>query len=359
MDDNPFLAMGMVTAPFARGRRDEVRKTMMQLETVRAGRTAFRFIVGDNMPLLEDDPKVDFKAKRSALRAELTGHSDLLQLDSLDGPGIEVACSCVEKTSAWVRYALTRWPSVAFVGKTEDDTYVQLQVLEAEMRTLVNHRNVIYGYMTLAVLPTRPTQYPERYPMRACVTNINQCRKNAQAGMKPYTEGCFLGDLESKLSVPGWRKLPVAATPLSHEQSPLLGWWRGASKACGFPEDGSGSTYGIPLKRRRGGKEGRGSGGGGSGGGGDSNLSLQLETGLGSSLDSRSIHAEPPASSRPRSTMAPFPTGPLAVFSRDLAVSSHGLELCPLVLATVCWGESDPARLASTCLHLPSSLAVT
>ena len=269
---DPFLAMGMVVAPFAVGRRDQVRATMLQYEPVLAGRIAFRFVVGDTMPLLAKAGR-GADAKRRALRAEMTREGDIVELDALDGAGIEVACSCVEKLNSWVRYALATWPRAAFIGKTEDDTYVQLHVLEAELRALAGWPNLMFGYMTLGVLPTRPTLFPERYPARACVTAANQCEKSARAGKEAFTEGCFLGDLESKLHVPVYvpgvpRNASTLAPPHGQQRSPLLGWWAGASVKCGFPE-------------RHG----------------------------------------PSARAKPRSTMAPFPTGPLAVFGRDLATS--------------------------------------
>ena len=59
---------------------------------------------------------------------------------------LDNACSCTEKTVAWVRHALRTWPSVAFIAKSEDDTYVQLQALDYELRTHLLHQpRVIVG----------------------------------------------------------------------------------------------------------------------------------------------------------------------------------------------------------------------
>ena len=204
--------MGMVTAPYAFERRDQTRETMLQYDAVLKDRIAFRFIVGDNVHMqthrsvTSKQRNVLSKAedkRTQRLQKEAATSGDLLQLDALDGNEVEVACSCVEKTTSWVRYALAHWPSARFIGKTEDDTYVNLAVLEHELRALADRPNLLYGYMTLAVLPSRPTLYPERSPKKACVTLINECRKDARAGKPKYTEGCFLGDLESKLDVPG------------------------------------------------------------------------------------------------------------------------------------------------------------
>ena len=299
------LAMGMVTAPFAFDRREQARNTMLRYEPVLSGRVVFRFVVGD---AIHTKPQRILSADsadgmRRALRRELQTHHDILALDALDGNAVEVACSCVEKTTSWVRYALKAWPTARFIGKTEDDTYVNLAVLDAELRALRGAGNLLYGYMTLAVLPSRPTRHPERFPKYACVTAIQHCRKEARNRRPKYSEGCFLGDLESKLDVPGkltgigeplerWRKTKAQLEREDRDKSPLLQWWRGAAEACGM--QGSAAADG------RGGG-GSGGGGGGSGGGGGAKAVADEQH------------------SPPESTMAPFPTGPLAVFGRDLA----------------------------------------
>lgn len=225
-----ILAMGMVIAPFSSERRAQVRATMLQYDPVLKGSTVFRFVIGREMPTLEKQ----LGSQRSAaalqeLTRESATHGDIAMVDALDGKGVSVACSCGEKQTAWVRYALRRWPNAHFIGKTEDDTYLQLATLEAELRTLTSARNVMYGYMTLGVMPTRPTRYPEKSPFYACVTAAHNCRKSrleqkdrkgpgrgsgrgsgkrrgrgvkgapAAANGTWHTEGCFLGDLESKV----------------------------------------------------------------------------------------------------------------------------------------------------------------
>ena len=302
----PFVAMGMITAPFAHERRDEVRNTMLKYATVVRGRTAFRFVIGDTMPLVIEGDGSGSDAKFAALRREVDRYGDVVKLDAIDGAGINVACSCIEKLTSWMRYALVKWPAAPYIGKTEDDTYVQLQVLESELLNLVDHPNLMYGYMTLAVLPTRPTLYPERQPLRACVTAANECQKSARRGDPPFTEGCFLGDLESKLHVPGKlrrNRTTADRSAVVEEPSPLIGWWRGASHACGFPDVGS-----RPPAARHARLAGSSLGSAG-GGNGDGSTGTGGGTGTGTGT----------GGGAPRSTMAPFPTGPLAVFGRDLA----------------------------------------
>ncbi len=271
----PLLALGMVIAPFASERREQVRSTMLQYAPVLSKRVAFRFVVGSSMPTLEaKHGRKRALELRKGLREEMARHGDTVEVDALDGPDIAVACVCGEKQSEWVRYALRTWPSVAFIGKTEDDTYVQLGTLEAELRTLLGRPNLIYGYMTLAVTPTRPTAHVETQPGAACVTQAQHCRKAVWAASKAgargargglRTTGCFLGDLESKDRVPGGsEEVPSVYETETVRRRPLkmVEWWRGANENCGMAAEPNGAE---------------------------------------------------------RSVIAPFPTGPLAVFGRDLA----------------------------------------
>jgi hypothetical protein len=176
-------------------------------------------------------------------------------------------------------------------------------VLEAELRALTGHRNLLFGYMTLAVLASRPTRYPERPPRGACVTVMQQCQRDANMQKKAYTEGCFLGDLESKLVVPDKGRFFGSGSSRGlqsegNHRSNLIGWWRGAARDCGFPEPGGSDTWAeANAGRHR-----------------DSRLrELQNATAptFGNNRDAYS----------PASTLAPFPTGPLAVFGRDLATA--------------------------------------
>ena len=323
-DDAVFLALGMVAAPFAREKRDQIRSTMLRYSSVVEKRIAFRFLVGDSIhespsPRLRAALQVDFypalKQRMQALREELRTHDDILELDALDGADIDKTCSCLEKQNSWVRYALQKWPMAAYIGKSEDDTYIQLNVLEAELRSLTGYQNLLYGYMTLAVLPTRPTQRPERFPKAACVTAALNCRKDlAKPGgrRRQYTEGCFLGDLESKLNVPaklqsqGQVVRIQQSSKVSKEdaESPLLGWWRGAARDCNFDETAADTAHPQPSQLRPGScRHGR----------------RRCRAALDEA--SPNVTSSNEAFARPSSTMAPFPTGPLAIFGRDLATA--------------------------------------
>ena len=165
------IAVGMITAPFFWDRRGQVRSTMMQYPPVLAGRMAFRFVVGNYMPSLQWDAAV--RSKVAALDEEIKEHADIVRVDGIDGPNLDNGCSCIEKQAAWVQFALRAWPYAAFIAKTEDDTYVQLHVLEGELMALREHRNVRHGHTPppcdharLAPQPSPYTPHATRYPTR-------------------------------------------------------------------------------------------------------------------------------------------------------------------------------------------------
>ena len=370
-EGGPFLALGMVVAPFAAARRQQARDTMLTYEPVKAGRVVFRFVVGNTLhdkkqeePTLNGQffrkrfganskpppPPLDMVAMKKALDREVALHKDIAVLDALDGPGIEVAQSCIEKMNEWVRYALRTWPSARFIGKTEDDTYVQIAVLESELRALMHRRNLLLGYMTLAVLPTRPTRFPERAPKKACVTATGECVKDARNRRRPYTEGCFLGDLESKLEVPGRvhfdadnRMQPGRRRELINgEVSPIIGWWKGAIEHCGMSVDrGTAAAAKQPPRRLL-------------------TRAKWIARGMQNSSQLLPLEQEYTDDSQ-MSTMAPFPTGPLAVFGRDLATSLF--EDCAYLkqyeASARLWGRKTLCRGPMSHLSFASTLCDT
>lgn len=138
-DPAVVMAMGMVVAPLASLRRQNVRDTMLRYESVLSHSVAFRFIVGKELPTL---PPREQRSLLRELRREGAEHGDVLSLSSIDGPHIDAACSCGEKLVDWVVYALRAWPAAPFIGKTEDDTYVQLDSLMHDLIPLRSTPNV-------------------------------------------------------------------------------------------------------------------------------------------------------------------------------------------------------------------------
>jgi hypothetical protein len=236
----PLLALGMNAAPFNHAKRRLVRDSMLRHESVLAGRIVFRFVVGRMLvpparrstnPDMQAPERLRWAANVAALQAEIEAHIDMVQLDAIDGPGVAMECPAAEKNIMWLQYALSTWPNAAYHGKTEDDTYVHLDMLELELLRLsaMGVPNVAYGLFGICSMPTA---------MRA---------QRSSTGFK----ACFLGSLER------------------------VGWITGAYRS---------------LAQWR-------AGGGGSGRG------AQRKCAVGSA---------PPA---------PFPTGPLAIFSAGLAAA--------------------------------------
>eukprot|EP00965_Chrysotila_dentata_P044745 1487668-Pleurochrysis_carterae.AAC.2 len=148
---------------------NQVRDTMLQYKSVLNGQVIFRFVIGNTLTA---------GAQKNVMAENMT-KGDMLQLDAIDGPGIKVACSCGEKTFAWFQYALKAWPGAAMIGKTEDDTYLQLDNLLRELQSVSRWPRLLYGFHTLAVLPKRPTPSPERVPTAACVSLLSRVRGKA------------------------------------------------------------------------------------------------------------------------------------------------------------------------------------
>ena len=143
-------------------------------------------------------------------------------------------CPAAEKNILWMQYALRTWPHATFYGKTEDDTFVHLDMLTMELERLLTQRvpNIVYGLFGICSMP-----------------NAARAERSA-TGFK----ACFLGSLER------------------------VGWITGAYRSL--------------VQWRSGGSSGGGSSPG-----------MQRKCAPGSAVP------------------APFPTGPLAVFSAGLAAA--------------------------------------
>ena len=120
MRADPFLAIGMVSAPQNFERRRVVRRDMLDLPAVRVGVLLFRFLLGQVPP----SARFDFGSLEE-LHAEVAHQPDVLVMDAIDGSGRTAEdgpskqCSCLEKTVGWMQYALLQWPGASFYGKTE------------------------------------------------------------------------------------------------------------------------------------------------------------------------------------------------------------------------------------------------
>lgn len=123
MPADPFLAIGMVSAPHNFERRRSVRRDMLDLPSIRNGVLVFRFLLGQVAPSEKfATPRGTFAfGSLQELQAEVAHHPDVVLLDTLDGSGEQASkqCSCLEKTVGWMQFALVQWPGASFYGKTE------------------------------------------------------------------------------------------------------------------------------------------------------------------------------------------------------------------------------------------------
>ena len=116
MPANPFIAIGMVSAPQNFERRRSVRRDMLDLPSIHDGVLVFRFLLGQ----VNSSSEQFHFGSLEELRAEVR-QPDVVLLDTLDGSGgrANKQCSCLEKTLAWMQFALVQWPGASFYGKTE------------------------------------------------------------------------------------------------------------------------------------------------------------------------------------------------------------------------------------------------
>ena len=185
-----LAVIGMITSVARRPWRTRVRQTMMQDAPPDV---TLRFVVG----------RSSSASSSSLLQSENSKFDDIAQLNTPDTSGT-LECACAEKMVLWFRHALHAYAGARFIGKTEDDTYVQLHVLAHELQLLRDDANVVFGFMALVVHPRRPVPQglTERKPsgLSGCGPLEQSC--GTFEGSQ-FIEGCFLGDLEGKLAEPG------------------------------------------------------------------------------------------------------------------------------------------------------------
>lgn len=183
MAPSPLLAIGMVIAPHNAAKRQLVRDTMLRAKTIQSGETVFRFLIG--CPSGEN------------CGAGKEPEEDVLRLSAVDGAEVSAHgphCACTEKTSEWLKYAVATWPKAAFYGKTEDDAYVALDGLVAELVRLREAAlpHVLYGKMSSCSMPREPR--PQSPTLALPPKGDFRYLRNRE----PFGyQGCFLGDLEA------------------------------------------------------------------------------------------------------------------------------------------------------------------
>ena len=123
------VAVGVITVPLGRRSRDGARSSWLLDESVRDGRVAVRFVLGD------------IPCARSAVADESARYGDFAFVaapDCLKG-------FSSEKVHAWYQYALTAFPSSPWLAKMEDDGIVRPDALLVDLSML--RQATYYGIM--------------------------------------------------------------------------------------------------------------------------------------------------------------------------------------------------------------------
>jgi len=123
---DPYLVIGVATAPKNRGHRDWIRETWMTLPNVVEGSTVAFFLVG----LLNGDGTVHDAPMRLGLHAEQSAHGDMQMLNVRETkpPG--------EKMIGFFRLCVAAYARAKWCVKTDDDTYVHTVRLELNLKLL-------------------------------------------------------------------------------------------------------------------------------------------------------------------------------------------------------------------------------
>lgn len=128
----PILAVGLLTMAQEQKRRQIARRTMHERFRSLLARevVVLRYL----LPLQEpDDPSLD---------DENATHGDLVRLVTPEG-----ATHCWDKVILWYRWALRTFPLAQYVGVADDDVYLSLPRLAADLAGLSasGHRRVYWG----------------------------------------------------------------------------------------------------------------------------------------------------------------------------------------------------------------------
>ena len=122
------LVLGVMVAPANVAARDGARATWMRAADERA---VVRFVVGNR------------RCARQLMDAEASRHGDIVYVDSPDCHKGRSA----EKVHAWFLHAASFYASARWVGKTEDDAFVRLPVLLADLSPLRVLAVDVYGLL--------------------------------------------------------------------------------------------------------------------------------------------------------------------------------------------------------------------
>jgi hypothetical protein len=113
----PFVALGYLSGGANAPQRTQIRQVAAKFA---GGGVAYRFVLGMPESAREHGPKI---------AAEAAATQDMLLLNLSDTP-----FRCALKYVQWFAWARVRFPTAAFIASGDDDAYVQLDHLEADLR---------------------------------------------------------------------------------------------------------------------------------------------------------------------------------------------------------------------------------
>ena len=195
------LALGIIATPADRTARANIRASWLLAPAFADGRATARFVLGD------------VPCARAAVKGEKALHGDIAFVNASD-------CSpwhAGHKVHAWYQWALRRLPALWY-GKAEDDSFIGVEMLLAQLRALRRPSARSNGYLLYGINP----QW------------VAHCRQLAGAGARSWTDsaaarscaqGCWLGTLEEhRQPQPCVRGFDGAAVAPGSEICPLLSY---------------------------------------------------------------------------------------------------------------------------------------
>ena len=138
-------------------RRARLRASARQSAAWRMGQVVMRFVLAGNT-LRPPYMRAGTPSDLSAARSEAAAHGDMVFLNAS-----EDTFRCAAKYLLWFRHVGSTWPAARFVAMGDDDTYIQFDHLEADLRlvrTQTAGEHVLWGLLTWTAYYNNATLSP-------------------------------------------------------------------------------------------------------------------------------------------------------------------------------------------------------
>ena len=163
----PYLALGVLSsavsydtgrsvASKSRLRREAIRNATGTSPNLRAGSVIMRFILSSRYATTGNPAAAE--RDLAAARHEAAVHGDIHWLDMAESFHL-----CAWKKILWYRAAQVAWPTAQYFGIADDDAFVQLAHLEADLRGVVSASGyVLYGLIMWKAYYNQKTLEPTK-----------------------------------------------------------------------------------------------------------------------------------------------------------------------------------------------------